>query len=216
MTTGPQTTAPLAGTRPGPSLRIVRLAAFALLLAGFLPGCLWTPEFSQIVAEINRQVPDARFEKELQLNLGPIAISLARTVLGLVPDEETAVAKGYLDEIRRFKLGIYKVHNLRSARGIRLPQGIRHRLERRNWETVVKLRENDELVIAIYRKPRESITDLFILSINRSELVLVQVAGRLDNLYRKVIEQNVDIGDMLLSGDHATTPKADRHTVNRR
>ena len=173
----------------------------AVGLSVLLSGCLWVPEFSGIVVEIQKQVPEARFKKSIQLNLGPASLGFARAVLGLASDHDRDVleAKSYLEEVRSLKLAIYEQTKLHSEKKIKLPTYLEKLIERNKWQTVVKAQEDKELVIALYKLHRRSITEMFVLALNTDELVLVQVEGRLDKLFEKVMEEHVDVGDIFIS-----------------
>lgn len=174
---------------------------FAFAIAFLLTGCLWTPEFSGIVAEINKQVPEARFKKNIQLNLGPASLGFARAVLGLASgqDRDVREAKSYLEEVSSIKLAIYETNNLHSAKKIKLPSYLERMIQRNNWQTVVKVQEDHEFVMAVYKQHRQSITEMFVLALSSDELILVQVEGRLDRLFEKVMEEHADIGDIFVT-----------------
>ena len=171
------------------------------LLPILLCGCLWTPDFSYIVSEMQKQSPEVRFKKELQLNLGPSAFGLARTILSFASDHDNdvRVAKSYLAEVQRMKLAIYDVYNLKSAKKFKLPPHLLEMIQRNKWETAVKVHEKNEFVIAVYKQHRQSISEMFVLSLDRNELVMVQIEGRLDKLFEKVMEEHVEIGDVFMT-----------------
>lgn len=174
---------------------------FAIGLSVLHSGCLWVPEFSGVVAEIQKQVPEARFKKSIQLNLGPASLGFAGAVLGLASDHDRDVleAKSYLEEVRSVKLAIYETHNLRSAKKIKLPAYLEKMIDRNKWQAVVKVQEDKEFVMAVYKLHRRSITEMFVLALNTDELVLVQVEGRLDRLFKKVMQEHVDVSDIFIS-----------------
>ncbi|MFQ5629473.1 MAG: DUF4252 domain-containing protein [bacterium] len=177
------------------------MITLAFGLSAMLSGCLWVPEFSSIVAEIQKQVPEARFKKSIQLNLGPASLGFARAVLGLASDHDNDVleAKSYLEEVQSVKIAVYETYNLRSAKKIRMPAYLEKMIARNKWQTVVKVQEDREYVMAVYKMHRRSITEMFVLALNTDELVLVQVEGRLDKLFEKVMEEHVDVGDIFIS-----------------
>lgn len=184
-------------------MRRAKLLAILLSCALFplLSGCFWTPEFYSIVAEVQRQAPEARFERDIQLNLGPTSIGLARTILGVVPDDrEVRLARDILGEIRHIKIAVYKTYNLHSARQISMPEHLKKMIGQHNWKTVVRAHEDNEFVMVVYKPHRQSITEMFVFSLDQSELVLVQLEGRLDHLFDRVMEEHSDVGDLFLTG----------------
>ena len=176
-----------------------RSTYIALVGMLFLSGCLWTPEFSQILGEIKHQLPDAEIKKELQLSLGPASLGFARTVISLIDDEhdrELRQARSYLRDIRSVKVGIYDVRNVSSVNHLKMPRHIERLLKNQGWESAVKVRESNELVWALFRTHRESINELFVLTISRREIVMVIAEGRLNKLFEKVMEDHVDVGGL--------------------
>ena len=84
-------------TRQKPALCVVVL----ICLAFSASGCGWTPELSRVASELERQLPDAKFDKEFSLSLGPMALGFARFVGGMMGDDELVPVKatGNLDRI---------------------------------------------------------------------------------------------------------------------
>ncbi len=177
------------------SVALSCLAGIGLLLS----GCLWTPEFSQILAQLRDQMPGVHFKKEIELNLGPTALGFARTVISLVPDEgdeDLQSARSYLREIRSVKVAIYKVYDAHSVEDVKIPAYVRKLLKRNNWETVAKVQEGDGIVYVLYKPHRKTIKEMFVMSLSDDELVMVQAEGRLDRLFEKVLEDHADVGGL--------------------
>lgn len=170
---------------------IVSLAVLAL----FLNGCIWAPELEDLRREIEREVPGARFESEFKLTLGPTSLGFARMVTSLVPDAREA--NEYLTTIRRVTLAVYRTESLPSASELRLPRRVRQRMKRDGWEIAVKAREQDGMAWILYREHRNTVRDLYVIALDRNELVLVRVEGRLDRLLQKALQEHGDLTDVL-------------------
>ena len=77
-----------------------------LAVVGASTGCLWAPDLVLVRKDIERQLPGASFEKEIELSLGPISLAFARLVTRMVPDARDA--SGYLRDVSRIQLAVYK------------------------------------------------------------------------------------------------------------
>jgi hypothetical protein len=155
-----------------------------LLLA--TSGCVWTPELARVAGELERQIPEARFDKEFSLSLGPVAISFARLVTGFVGDDDVRHAREYIRDVSRVQVAIYDTGDMPSISNLRMPSQLAE-LEDRGWETAVKVREDDEAVWVMYRVDGDAIRDLYVVVLNDDELVLVKATGRLDRIMAKAL-----------------------------
>ena len=79
-------------------------------------------------------------------------------------------------------MAVYKVRSMSPLRGFQPPWQIRRLLEREDWEVVVKAREQEEVFWLLYRIQGNAIKDFFVIGLDTSELVLVHMEGRLDQL----------------------------------
>ena len=176
----------------------MRRAVCAGLLGLLLPclaGCLWTPELSSIQREIERQLPGARFEKDVRLSLGPLSLGMARFATGFIPQgvaPEAREAHEYLQEVRRVQVALYRTLTLPPLQEVRLPEPLKTRIVRDGWHLAVKKQSAVELVWVLTREDMGLVRDIYVVVLDRQHLVLVRVEGRMDQLLAKAMEHRAD------------------------
>jgi hypothetical protein len=167
------------------------LIVIALLIAagGTSSGCLWAPELANVRRDIERQIPQARFDKEIELSLGPLSLALARVVTRFVPDAREA--RSYLRDVRRIQIAVYNAHDLPPTTGVEMPAVLRE-LQAQGWVTAVKVRDGQELVWVLYRLENERVTELYVVALDDEELVLVRAKGKLEKLAARALQESGD------------------------
>ena len=86
-----------------------------------LSGCFYSREIVHTRRDIERHYPDARFDREVVVSVGPGALRALGWVTGLVPEEEAQMARDYLHEIERVKVGVYRTEHLPPLENMDLP-----------------------------------------------------------------------------------------------
>ena len=167
---------------PTSLMRVVSLGLVSLLLS----GCFHAAELAQVRADIEREVPEADFDKELELTVGPMSLGFVRLLTAFVP--AIREERGLLKEIDRIKVAKYRVRSMPPIEGFQPPWQIRRLLEREDWEVAVKAREQEEVFWLLYRIHGEAVRDLFVIGLNARELFLVDLEGRLDQLVAHAVE----------------------------
>ncbi len=169
---------------------------FILLLAALmlpLSGCFYSREIAHTRRDIERQT-GAELDREIVLNLGPASLRTAGWIAGLVPEEDAQMARAYLRDVRRVKVGVYRVEYMPSSlEALELPGAAK--LERQGWEVLAKIREDDEVVHVYYRERRDAIRDLYVMVLSDDELVITRVKGDLSNLVARAIHDHADWSD---------------------
>jgi hypothetical protein len=171
--------------------RLVPVGLLILLLP-LANGCLWAPDLDHVRKDIERQLPGITFKRELALSLNPVALSLARTVVKLVPDAREAAA--YLEDVRDVTVAVYEVQNTPQDLRIGLPDHLRRLIQRDGWDLTVKTCEGDESVWVLSQTDGGRVAGVYVVVLDRENLVLVQAHGRLESLVRKAIREHGHIG----------------------
>lgn len=170
---------------------MLRRSGLLVLLCAFIAsGCIYSREIAQTRRDLERSAPEARFEREMVVNLGPISLRTLGLVGGLVDgdDEDVAMARRYIEEIRRVKVGVYRVE--RAPDLDRFDPLALRRFQRDGWELAVKNFEDGEAVWVFYKERKGHIRDLYAITLSDDELVLARIRGRLDRLLAKVLEDH--------------------------
>ena len=168
-----------------PIRTMTAVIAIALALTA-TTGCLWTPELTRVKNDIERQIPDARFEKEFSISLGPIAMRFARLVSRFVPDARDA--RGYFEDVSRVQVAVYHMSSMPSVRHVRIPDQLKN-MTNEGWEVAVKVREDDRMVWVMYRVDKDTIRDLYVVVLDSEELVLVKASGNLERLVARALSE---------------------------
>lgn len=167
------------------------------VIAAFVASCLWTPELDRVRKGVEHQLPGVTFKKEVAFSLGPIALSLVKAALKLVPDTQDAAA--YLKDIRKVEVAVYEAQNVPQDVIVRLPGRLMKLLEDGRWELAVKALDEGESTWILCRMDGDSIRGLYIVALDRDALVLVRVDGGLEDLLARAIRKNARPGDHALS-----------------
>ena len=160
--------------------------AAALPFAG---GCVWTPELSDIKKDIARQIPGTTFEHEMSFAIGPGGMALARAVCTFVPPAREA--RTWLKDVSRVEVARYDVITSELATDLKTPQRIEEMLAD-GWEMAARVREKNDAAWVLYKLDGESIREVFVVSLDRHELVMVKVKGRLERVIARALDE---IGD---------------------
>ena len=162
---------------------LVGLAAL-LSLASLLAGCGGSPTVSEVRWEIEHRFPEARFEPEEHVHLGRFTMALVRGVVHLAAhDEDDQEGVAMLSQIHAVDVASYKVHNLPSLDGLAADPRFDRELRKHGWSQLVRTHEKNESTWVYVRGTQEGVLDnLFVVSLEKNELTLVRVDGRLDKM----------------------------------
>lgn len=129
------------------------------IMAALLPGCFHAGELAQVRREIELEVPEADFEKEVELTLGPMTLGCVRLLTVFVPNIRQE--KGLLKEIDRIRVAAYRVKSMPEIGRFEPPWAIRRLLEHEDWEVVAKGRDKDEIFWLLYRIQAGAVRDFY-------------------------------------------------------
>jgi hypothetical protein len=154
------------------------LLTLGLPLAGCGAG---SPSVETVRLEIERRIPEARFERESHIRLGRLTLGLARRIVHIADpgDPDTAV----LDDIRRIEVATYRVRSLPDLdRRMTDETRFERALARAGWSTAVKAREHGSRTWIFVRGDQDGLlSNLFVVDLEPGELTLVRLDGRLDH-----------------------------------
>jgi hypothetical protein len=167
----------------------LRYVLILLLLTLPMAGCFYSREIAQTRRDLERQYPGAHFDREVVVSLGPGSLRALGWIAGLVPEDEPQMARRYLREISRIKVGVYKTDYLPNLEDFDPPSLDRFR--RDGWEMAVKTQEDNEAVWVLYKERDGAVRDIYAIVLSEDELVLARVKGHLDRLLEKVMEDQI-------------------------
>ncbi|MCP3957981.1 MAG: DUF4252 domain-containing protein [bacterium] len=160
----------------------------ALLAALLLTGCKETPSASAVKWELERQVPGLSLERESHVRLGRFTMGLAKGILRMLPDEDEEDLR-IISHVRRVDVATYRVVE-RPEGEIDIPIRFEQRLADNGWETLARVREDDEQTWVLYHlddSGKGSIDAMFVVTLDRWELAVVALEGRLDKVIAEAV-----------------------------
>ena len=178
--------------------RTFPLALLLAVLVATQTGCvLYAHEIAQTRRALEAEYPEARFEKETMLNLGPVSLWMAGGLLRLTAREDYARLRPYLRVLRSVKIGIYRTEGL-AAPGTVEPPALPF-LRERGWRVAVRHTSARERTWVLYRPARRgtALRDLYVFTLDEEELVAVRLRGRLGQLARHVLVEEDVLGGLL-------------------
>jgi hypothetical protein len=164
-------------------LRAVAISAGLAMLSS--PGCFWSPELSSVRDDLERQLPGASFNKNVELSFGPVMLTFARVVTSLIPGAREA--RPFLRGVSHVEVGVYEAH-IDSIGGLRMPKRLQSLMEE-GWETAVRVRDNQDAVWLLYRPDGNEVKDIFVVVLNKDKLVLVKARGHMEKLVEAAMEE---------------------------
>lgn len=157
-----------------------------VLMAVLCSGCFRATELARMKCEVEQELPEVGFEKEVELSLGPLSLGCFRLLCLLAPN--SGEARGYLGEIDRIKVAAYRTLSRPSLATFQLPTRLKNMLTDGGWELAIKAREDGEATWLFYRVHDQTIRGLYVISLDAEELVLVRLDGHLGRLVAKAVE----------------------------
>jgi hypothetical protein len=137
---------------------------------------------NRVTAELEREMPELRLDKELSLTLGRMSMALARAVLRLsdedVDDEELRFLRG----VRRVEVGIYRIVEADFENSDPRLLGLGERMSKKGWYNIVRTSDDDENTW-VYSKPNADadLRGLIVIALAGDELVVVRLDGYLQD-----------------------------------
>ena len=168
--------------------RYFKILAVLIIAVTCFSGCLWAPNLERLKNEIQAQIPEAQFDKEVSLTLGPVSLGLASIVTRFIP--EAREARSYLKDIRRLELAVYKTENLPSLDHLHLPAKLEEMRERENWQVAAKVRDHNEFVWVLYHEKGDKIDSLFVFVLDDETFVLARIKGNFDRMALRGIQDS--------------------------
>jgi hypothetical protein len=167
-------------------------AAALLFLSSLLAGCGGSPTVQQVRWELQRRFPEARFEPEEHVHLGRISMGLVHGFVNLAAsDEDDREGRDFVRQIHGVDFASYKVRNLPDLNSLTSDTRFESQLKQNGWSLMVRTREEGESTwVYVRATPDGAVRNLFVVSLERDELTLVRVDGRLDRALAAAMAQN--------------------------
>ncbi len=159
--------------------RILILSAFVFSLMA--SGCY---EVSRNFSEIENEIllsAGSRYFEDTEFALGPVSMNFVKM---FADDDDQEIIRN----ISSVQIGVYKGRN--DGKNNRdLFKRINDKMETLDWKCFVRETNPDELTLIYYKNKNEKLYSMFIISINKNELSLVQLDGDLNRVILASIRQ---------------------------
>jgi hypothetical protein len=169
--------------------RMIAILFVAGLIAYLVSGCVFVSvDFLDTRDMITSELGPVDVDTEVQLRIGSGLLSFSRLVASCADVDREAML--YLRDINNVQVGVYKLHHTKNDRPLRIPEKIGERLARKGYESMVRVKNHDEVVWVLTQTDRRKLKALYIIVLDHEELVLVEVRGRLGRLIEKAIREH--------------------------
>lgn len=162
----------------------VCLVALAALL---LAGCVESSMVARTRMELEDGLPGASFERQHAIHLGRISTALLKPIaLWATRDEGDELT--FVRRIRRVDFAVYEVLSFPDSVDGQDLASMERRLGKKGWTPMVRVREEDEITWIFNRENGAGeIRDLFVVTVDGAEMVMVRVSGKLDQALAELI-----------------------------
>lgn len=158
-----------------------------------LSGCFISREIAHARRDVERAYPGMRLERQIVVNLGPLSLRTLGWIAGLAADENAEQVRDYLRDVRRLKVGYYRMDNSAAEKwpSVEMRDATAQRLSfERRWEVALRVRNEESHVWVLYREAHGAVRDLCIVTLTGGEFVVVRAGGRLDRLLLRILEDH--------------------------
>jgi hypothetical protein len=172
--------------------RIVCIILILSLITLLLPGCVFVSRDFRLTRDsILDEIGNVDTETEVQLQIGQGLLSLSRMIVSIADhSSESNMAVDYLRDIRNVQVGVYKLTEFNRDKPLIIPPRIARKLSKQGYEPMVKVKELNSATWVMTKIHRKRLTSLYVIALDRDELVLVEVEGKLGRLIEKAVRDH--------------------------
>ena len=161
------------------------------IIALSLTGCFRAADLGQLRREIDRELPEIQYERQIEMSFGSMSMGFARLVTFFVPPSWWV--RGMLNEIRAVKVGVYTARHTPSRQDWGMPSQIQELLAHKNWEVALKVRQDGEVAWLLYRIRGQTVDQMHLVVLSDEDLILVRLEGRLEHLLARALQYPRDL-----------------------
>lgn len=160
-------------------------------------GCIGVnQEFKDIRDKVVENLSDD-FQREIEFSVGPVGFFLASKFVQFAETEENI--DELLSKISNIHLGVYKRTTNKSKPSLNLLRDLSYQFKNDNWSCIVRsLNENEIVGVFIKLNSSDKIENLFVISLNDDELVLLKLNGNIESIIDVIIREHVPSNKVVL------------------
>ena len=152
--------------------------ALLVVTLGFTTGCMSLSDrsFTPVMQEIATQLPELEMRKEFAMSIGS-AMFNAIDVIAIGSEFDFSA-------VDKMQIAVYEVAYGADLSELDVEKSLMARDPTLSWQTVVKVREEDEStwVMVAVNETRNTIEAVSIMVLEQGELVLINVTGELQDM----------------------------------
>lgn len=160
-----------------------------LIIASILlSGCLGVDHnFREIRNDIISSTGD-NYQKDVEFSIGSVGLSLAGAFIKHSNDSDKTASE-IIRHISHIQIGVYK-HKKVKGSSARLLNDIDGKLINHGWTYIIKTCDNGDLTsIYIQKNSKDVLKKMFVINLDRDELVMLQLEGNLNKIIDAVIRE---------------------------
>jgi hypothetical protein len=177
------------------------LAGAFLFLAVGIGGCAHGggPRAASVANAIEADLAQCHLERESHISLGGISMFAVKTLVKLAGDPDTAQ---FLGDVKRVEQATYRVIDSETCPDLTQRGRFESELGRAGWQLMVT--EKDDCAASwVFSRARNdgSISGLYVVTLDRYELEVVRLEGRIDEILAEAIKEEPErAADMVSAG----------------
>lgn len=163
------------------------VAAFGIMSIFMFTGCFGVDGNFVHVRNDLLSAPETNFHRDVEFSLGSAGMAIAR--MAVKYDDKDDNAKEILNNVSRVQIGVYKNYNrFIPEERFEFFSKADSKMKNQGWQPIVKNFDKNEMNIIYVMKNDDEADKIFIVSLNRKELVMVEVSGNLEKILVAVIK----------------------------
>jgi len=165
---------------------IILLAISVIIL---LPGCIGVNrQFSEVKDRIIGKLGD-EYKTEFQFSVGSVGITISSWFIDFAAREE--YVDDMMREISSVQVGVYnRVEGSDTKADYSTLESINEEMDSRGWKYIVRFVDGDELTAIYISAERDAmLKKMYLINMNKDELVIIEVNGDLKKVISYVIEE---------------------------
>lgn len=164
-------------------LKKIKFIVGLLLIALLSTSCIGVDRSFRSIRNYVLESSGDNFEKEFEFSLGSVSITMAELVMNFADVEEPI--DEILSEVSSVQVGIYNNNSgTKIEPNFEELKFLTNRMKKVGWDCIVRTVNRNEMVAIFVRSHEDELNQLFVISVNNNEMVLIEVLGNL----HKVIE----------------------------
>ena len=167
--------------------RIFQLFTLTIAAWVLFSGCIMVDrEFRMMRNEIIDSFRETSFKRDVEFQIGMELLLPAKIATNFIASDPDA--RAMIGKIHNIQVGVFKVQDS-SERIKPFPPKLEFRLRRRGYQPIIKVKSKDENVWVFVQMQRKRLKGMYVIALDRDELVLVEMKGKLGELIQEAVRE---------------------------